>query len=150
RWTVRARGPEAAAGSRAIRVRSNTTALYMEYPGHWRRSPRHGRVRSRRARVRIRGRRCCPAARHHYPNRARCVEPDSAQRAEADAFWHVWRKGRKFPRMTNTRAIGRVIGTERQPNTPHEFRFWTAPDSEVGIGALVRVQVETPRPVTVY
>ncbi len=22
--------------------------------------------------------------------------------------------------------IGRVVGTERKPNTPHEFHFWTA------------------------
>lgn len=36
-------------------------------------------------------------------------------------------------------AIGRVVGTERKPNTPHEFHFWTAPQSEVGIGALVKV-----------
>src|SRR5690606_27242861 len=76
--------------------------------------------------------------------------PDRAQRAAAAGFWHVRRDGRKFMPMTNTRPIGRVIGTERQPNTPHEFRFWTAPDSDIGIGALVRVQVETPRPVTVY
>ncbi len=46
--------------------------------------------------------------------------------------------------------VGRVVGTERKPNTPHEFHFWTAPDSPIGIGALVRVQVEAPRPLTVY
>ena len=42
------------------------------------------------------------------------------------------------------RAIGRVIGTERKPNTPHEFHFWTAPDSPVGIGTLVKVRVADP------
>ena len=47
-------------------------------------------------------------------------------------------------------AIGRVVGTERKPNTPHEFHFWTGPDSEVGIGALVKVSVAEPRPTTVY
>ena len=36
-------------------------------------------------------------------------------------------------------TIGRVVGTERKPNTPHEFHFWTAADSAVGIGALVKV-----------
>ncbi len=46
--------------------------------------------------------------------------------------------------------IGRAVGTERKPNTPHEFHFWTAPDSPVGIGALVRLRVEAPRPLTVY
>ncbi|HSL71805.1 MAG TPA: hypothetical protein VK864_16275, partial [Longimicrobiales bacterium] len=46
--------------------------------------------------------------------------------------------------------IGRVIGTERKPNTPHEFHFWTARDSAVGIGTLVKVQVAEPRERTVY
>ncbi len=35
--------------------------------------------------------------------------------------------------------IGRVVGTERKPNTPHEFHFWTGPESDIGIGALVKV-----------
>ena len=48
------------------------------------------------------------------------------------------------------RAIGRVIGTERKPNTPHEFHFWTAPDSPVGIGTLVKVRVSEPRERVVY
>lgn len=46
--------------------------------------------------------------------------------------------------------IGRVVGTERTPNTPHVFHFWTGPDSAVGIGSLVRVQVDRPRPLRVY
>src|SRR5215471_4778574 len=37
-------------------------------------------------------------------------------------------------------ALGRVVATERKPNTPHEFHFWTALDSPVGIGTIVRVQ----------
>src|SRR5919108_3125761 len=36
-------------------------------------------------------------------------------------------------------ALGRVVATERRPNTPHEFHFWTALDSPVGIGTIVRV-----------
>src|SRR6476646_6480997 len=35
-------------------------------------------------------------------------------------------------------ALGRVVATERMPNTPHEFHFWTAIDSPVGIGTIVR------------
>jgi hypothetical protein len=42
--------------------------------------------------------------------------------------------------------LGRVVATERRPNTPHEFHFWTALDSPVGIGTIVRV--ETTRPVS--
>jgi hypothetical protein len=41
--------------------------------------------------------------------------------------------------------LGRVVATERRPNTPHEFHFWTALDAPVGIGTIVRV--ETDRPV---
>jgi hypothetical protein len=40
---------------------------------------------------------------------------------------------------TNT-PLGRVVATERRPNTPHEFHFWTAVDSPVGIGTIVRVE----------
>lgn len=36
--------------------------------------------------------------------------------------------------------IGRVIGTERRPNTAYTFYFWTPPDSQVGIGSLVKVE----------
>lgn len=38
------------------------------------------------------------------------------------------------------RLLGRVVATERRPNTPHEFHFWTALDSPVGIGTIVRVE----------
>jgi hypothetical protein len=41
-------------------------------------------------------------------------------------------------------ALGRVVATERKPNTPHEFHFWTALDSPVGIGTIVRVEGRTP------
>src|SRR5215213_2777305 len=40
--------------------------------------------------------------------------------------------------------LGRVVATERRPNTPHEFHFWTALDSPVGIGTIVRVAGSTP------
>jgi hypothetical protein len=41
-------------------------------------------------------------------------------------------------------ALGRVVATERKPNTPHEFHFWTALDSPVGIGTIVRVDGAYP------
>jgi uncharacterized protein len=41
--------------------------------------------------------------------------------------------------MPQSAPLGRVVATERRPNTPHEFHFWTALDSPVGIGTIVRV-----------
>ncbi len=35
--------------------------------------------------------------------------------------------------------IGRVVGTERQPNTAYQFYFWATPDAPIGIGTLVVV-----------
>ena len=43
-----------------------------------------------------------------------------------------------------TQPLGRVVATERRPNTPHEFHFWTALDSPVGIGTIVRVDGSQP------
>jgi uncharacterized protein len=40
--------------------------------------------------------------------------------------------------------LGRVVATERRPNTPHEFHFWTALDAPVGIGTIVHVEPERP------
>ncbi|MCC6318944.1 MAG: ATP-binding protein [Gemmatimonadaceae bacterium] len=40
--------------------------------------------------------------------------------------------------------LGRVVATERRPNTPHEFHFWTSLDSPVGIGTIVRVEGRDP------
>ena len=47
-------------------------------------------------------------------------------------------------RESMTSALGRVVATERRPNTPHEFHFWTALDSPVGIGTIVRVEGTHP------
>lgn len=41
-------------------------------------------------------------------------------------------------------VIGRVVATERKPNTTHEFHFWTAVDSPIGIGTIVRVDGPVP------
>jgi DNA helicase HerA-like ATPase len=39
-----------------------------------------------------------------------------------------------------TLPLGRVIATELKPSTPHQFHFWTARESPIGIGAIVRVE----------
>jgi DNA helicase HerA-like ATPase len=44
--------------------------------------------------------------------------------------------------MPLDKPIGRVVATELKPSTPHQFHFWTARTSAVGIGAIVRV--DTP------
>ena len=36
--------------------------------------------------------------------------------------------------------IGRVVATEQKPATPHQFHFWTATETSVGIGAIVKVE----------
>src|SRR5205823_5289285 len=37
--------------------------------------------------------------------------------------------------------IGRVVATELKPATPHQFHFWTATETSVGIGAIVKVEM---------
>ncbi|HET7565059.1 MAG TPA: hypothetical protein VFJ96_08705, partial [Gemmatimonadaceae bacterium] len=46
--------------------------------------------------------------------------------------------------MSVSNPLGRVVATERKPNTPHEFHFWTAVESPVGIGTIVRVDGASP------
>lgn len=41
--------------------------------------------------------------------------------------------------------IGRVVATETLPASPHQFHFWTATSTSVGIGAIVRVDAPTGR-----
>ncbi|MBI1968219.1 MAG: ATP-binding protein [Gemmatimonadetes bacterium] len=36
--------------------------------------------------------------------------------------------------------VGRVVATELKPATPHQFHFWTATETSIGIGAIVRVE----------
>jgi uncharacterized protein len=45
---------------------------------------------------------------------------------------------------SSSTLLGRVVATERKPNTPHEFHFWTGLDSPVGIGTIVRVDGPLP------
>jgi DNA helicase HerA-like ATPase len=42
--------------------------------------------------------------------------------------------------MISISPVGRVVATELKPSTPHQFHFWTAQESPVGIGAIVRVE----------
>ena len=42
--------------------------------------------------------------------------------------------------MSPVPPVGRVVATELKPSTPHQFHFWTARDSAIGIGAIVRVE----------
>jgi hypothetical protein len=36
--------------------------------------------------------------------------------------------------------VGQVVATEMKPATPHQFHFWTATETSIGIGAIVKVQ----------
>ena len=45
-----------------------------------------------------------------------------------------------FQVLSRGTPLGQVVATERKPNTPHEFHFWTALDSPVGIGTIVLVE----------
>jgi len=36
--------------------------------------------------------------------------------------------------------VGRVVATELKPATPHQFHFWTANETSIGIGAIVKVE----------
>ena len=42
-------------------------------------------------------------------------------------------------RLGDGPPVGRVVATEALPASPHQFHFWTATDTEVGIGTIVRV-----------
>lgn len=44
--------------------------------------------------------------------------------------------------LTNDKPIGRVVGTEKKPNTAFSFNFWCTPDAPVGIGTIVVVRGE--------
>ncbi|MGC8834841.1 MAG: ATP-binding protein [Armatimonadota bacterium] len=42
-------------------------------------------------------------------------------------------------RFDPSKPVGRVVATEKQPNTAFKFHFWTPQQSPVGIGSLVKV-----------
>lgn len=43
-------------------------------------------------------------------------------------------------KVIDTEPMGRVVATEKNPNTAQSFSFWTNLDSPVGIGTIVRVE----------
>ena len=45
-------------------------------------------------------------------------------------------------RLGRDGPVGRVVATEAMPAGPHQFHFWTATDTSLGIGAIVRVDAE--------
>jgi len=48
---------------------------------------------------------------------------------------------------SNGAIVGRVVATESLPAGPHEFHFWTALETPIGIGAIVRVTAGAARAV---
>ena len=53
----------------------------------------------------------------------------------------VSRPSRHIPSRSHpVPPLGRVVATELKPSTPHQFHFWTARDTPIGIGAIVRVE----------
>jgi uncharacterized protein len=42
--------------------------------------------------------------------------------------------------MNPDNPLGQVVATELKPSTPHQFHFWTARESPIGIGAIVKVE----------
>ena len=43
------------------------------------------------------------------------------------------------PESHRAAPVGRVVATELKPATPHQFHFWTATETSIGIGAIVKV-----------
>lgn len=41
--------------------------------------------------------------------------------------------------VIETKTVGRIVATEKNPNTAQSFNFWTNLDSPVGIGTIVKV-----------
>src|SRR5262249_38313881 len=61
-----------------------------------------------------------------------------------DGLRYSRRRGIPSSRAMSASVMGRVVATEKKPNTAHEFHFWTSLDSPVGIGTIVRVDGELP------
>ena len=45
----------------------------------------------------------------------------------------------KQKQANSLQAVGRVVATEKNPNTAQIFSFWTNLDSPVGIGTIVKI-----------
>ena len=46
----------------------------------------------------------------------------------------------KQKQANSLQAVGRVVATEKNPNTAQSFSFWTNLDSPVGIGTIVKIE----------
>jgi hypothetical protein len=44
------------------------------------------------------------------------------------------------PPVSPQPPVGRIVATELKPSTPHQFHFWTANETTIGIGAIVKVE----------
>lgn len=54
-----------------------------------------------------------------------------------------WQEATNGKMPVESLMIGRVVGTERAPNTAFHFYFWATPECPIGIGTLVKVQSPT-------
>ena len=109
-------------GSRRRRPRNRSRGRTRSPAGCW----RSGRRSARRTRA---GTGCCTGSRTWKTfSRPWCRDADDRTRA----------------------PIGRVVATEQRPSTPHQFYFWTARESPVGIGAIVRVEVDRAATCTAW
>ncbi|MGZ8458329.1 MAG: hypothetical protein ACXWZ4_17110, partial [Gemmatirosa sp.] len=68
----------------------------------------------------------------------------SAERHDASRVDDTLNAERSALNAQATRPLGRIVATERKPNTAFEFHFWTSLDSPVGVGTIVRVQGAIP------
>ena len=72
------------------------------------------------------------------------TEPETSVRPAAESAADASDSASTSARVDTHDPIGRVVATERKPNTPHEFHFWTAVDAPIGIGTIVRVDGPVP------
>lgn len=56
---------------------------------------------------------------------------------------------KKIETKTSLEIVGRVVATEKNPNTAQSFSFWTNLDSPVGIGTIIKV-IDDKATRTVY
>src|SRR5687768_1812425 len=104
-----------------------------------------------RCAVRSASSRSVPHRRHLRARRRDITLAPCRGRTAGASRWTVGQDGLRDSRRRGisegdlvTEPLGRVVATERKPNTPHEFHFWTALDCPVGIGTIVRVDGTHP------
>ncbi|MGZ8379429.1 MAG: ATP-binding protein [Gemmatirosa sp.] len=70
--------------------------------------------------------------------------PSAPIRGDADGVGDTLDARRSPLDALDAKPLGRIVATERKPNTAFEFHFWTSLDSPVGVGTIVRVQGAIP------